>query len=294
MESQRFQYYAFISYSHADEKWAKWLHKKLENYKLPNTIRKESGGRIPKYIRPVFRDQTDLGLGSLQQSLRQELMDSRFLIIIASPNSAKSYWVNREIQTFQELGRGDRIIPFIVKGFTDAGDEDDQCYPPAMRTKSGDCILGASLEELSPEQALIKIIAAVLGLKYDQLYNRHLRRERKKKQLFASTMGFLLVTMGMCSYGYWDYNRIKVEYFAKYIEKWGIPEGIIREVNVLMENQQKQLDIIGEGFQGLNVRMDKMEPMIDGLVEDMDIIKPMIKNINNRLTETEVILKKVK
>lgn len=67
MDNQRFQYYAFISYSHADEKWAKWLQKKLENYKLPNIIRKESDGRIPMHIRPVFRDQTDLGLGNLEQ-----------------------------------------------------------------------------------------------------------------------------------------------------------------------------------------------------------------------------------
>jgi hypothetical protein len=69
---------------------------------------------------------------------------------------------------------------------------------------------------------------------------------------------------------------------------------IIREVNVLMENQRQQFNTFGEGLQGLNDRMDKMEPMMDGLVEDMDTIKPMIKNINNRLIETEIILKKVK
>jgi len=27
---QQFKYRAFISYSHSDEEWAKWLHKSLE------------------------------------------------------------------------------------------------------------------------------------------------------------------------------------------------------------------------------------------------------------------------
>ena len=33
--------YAFISYKREDEKWAKWLQRKLESYKLPVVIREE-------------------------------------------------------------------------------------------------------------------------------------------------------------------------------------------------------------------------------------------------------------
>ncbi len=176
MEKERFQYYVFISYSHLDQKWAKWLQKKLENYQLPSIIRKESDGNLPKYIRPVFRDQTDLGIGKLDLSIRQELADSRYLIVICSPNSAKSEYVNKEIKSFQEMGRGDRIIPFIIDGSTDAKEDNRQCYPPALRDES-DLILGASLKELKPEEALIKTVAAILGLKYPQLYMRHQRRD---------------------------------------------------------------------------------------------------------------------
>ena len=122
MTDKRFEYYAFISYSHKDEKWAKWLQKRLEQYKLPSLIRKESGGRLPKHVRPIFRDQTDIGTGDLQQSLRSELEDSRYLIVVCSPNSAKSEWVDKEIRHFKDLGRGDRIIPFIVDGTPDAPD----------------------------------------------------------------------------------------------------------------------------------------------------------------------------
>ncbi len=108
MNDQRFEYYAFISYSHKDQKWAEWLQRKLESYRLPVKIRQESEGRLPKQIRPVFRDQTDISLGSVMHSLRTELQDSRFLIVICSPNSANSEWVNKEIRHFRSMGRGDR------------------------------------------------------------------------------------------------------------------------------------------------------------------------------------------
>ena len=32
------RYKAFISYSHSDEKWAKWLHRRLEAYKAPKAV----------------------------------------------------------------------------------------------------------------------------------------------------------------------------------------------------------------------------------------------------------------
>ena len=57
MERQ-YKNYAFISYKREDEKWAKWLQRKLENYKLPAVIRKESLN-MPKYIRPGFQCRGD-------------------------------------------------------------------------------------------------------------------------------------------------------------------------------------------------------------------------------------------
>jgi hypothetical protein len=33
-----YQYWAFISYSHADAAWAQWLHHELETYRVPKTL----------------------------------------------------------------------------------------------------------------------------------------------------------------------------------------------------------------------------------------------------------------
>ena len=35
---QDYKYKAFISYSHSDEKWARWLHRSLENYRVPKRL----------------------------------------------------------------------------------------------------------------------------------------------------------------------------------------------------------------------------------------------------------------
>lgn len=69
---QEYDYSAFISYKREDEKWAKWLQNHLERYSIPATIRKDIP-RIPKRIKPVFRDKTDLGAGGLSYSIHKEL-----------------------------------------------------------------------------------------------------------------------------------------------------------------------------------------------------------------------------
>lgn len=45
------RYAAFISYSHTDGEWAKWLHEKLEGYVLPE--KKEKAAKAPKQPKPA-------------------------------------------------------------------------------------------------------------------------------------------------------------------------------------------------------------------------------------------------
>ena len=135
---ERYDYYAFISYSHKDEVWAKWLQTSLESYKLPSIIRKESNG-LPKKIRPIFRDKTDITPGNkIRENLRRELESSRYLIVICSTNSAQSQYVNHEVETFEKMGRSDRIIPVIVEGHPNASNPEEECYCPALRDEDND------------------------------------------------------------------------------------------------------------------------------------------------------------
>jgi hypothetical protein len=54
------KYWAFLSYSHTDQKWGDCLHKALETYRVPRRlIGKESrDGKIPARLFPIFRSDT--------------------------------------------------------------------------------------------------------------------------------------------------------------------------------------------------------------------------------------------
>jgi len=221
-----YDYYAFISYSRKDEAWAKWLQKKMEQYKLPTILRKEENS-LPKKIRPIFRDKTDLTGGQLGDALRRELDSSKKLIVICSPASARSEWVNKEVQRFINNGRITDIIPFIVRGTPNSGDE-NECFPPALKLSEEEQLLGVSVVELGKKDALLRVIAGLLGIKFDQLKRRHEQR-RKRQNLIASaiTLAFFLA-VGFFGYNVWDYYVPHEAYYADYVLKWGVPEGITK------------------------------------------------------------------
>ena len=216
-------YYAFISYKREDEKWAKWLQRKLENYKLPAVIRKENTD-IPKYIRPVFRDKTDLGGGVLSEQLRSELLNSKFLIAVCSPHATESEWVNKEVQTFIDEGRAEQIVPFIVDGIPHADNPQEECFPKALLELPQEKeLLGINVQEVGKEMAVVRLVATLLGLRFDTLWQRH-RRRVVHRRINVGVIALLLFLIGLFV---WDYNRPTYACFADYVDRYGVPEGVI-------------------------------------------------------------------
>src|SRR3954469_17730921 len=112
------EYWAFISYSHQNRAWGEWLHRKLETFPVPKALVNtpgRDGEPIPGRIFPVFRDREELPTSANLSSIIEEaLAHSRYLIVICSPQSAKSRWVNEEILRYKRLGREDRVLALIV------------------------------------------------------------------------------------------------------------------------------------------------------------------------------------
>ena len=113
MTPEQKHYYAFVSHSSRDAKIALWLRDKLVNYNIPASIRKEN--QMPKRLRPVFIYQTDLVGANLRDALQRELEDSQWLIVVCSPDGAKSQYVNGEVEHFINTGRANRIIPLFCR-----------------------------------------------------------------------------------------------------------------------------------------------------------------------------------
>ena len=223
MGSQEFKYFAFISYSGKNEKWAKWLHTKLEHYHIPATLCKENPN-IPKKIRPVFWYKKDLSGTKLKEALEKELEVSQYLIVICSPDSAKSDWVNDEVKSFIAKGRSKYIIPFIVDGVPHSVNENDECFPESLRNlPREEEIRGISVQEDGKQHALVDVVATMFNVSFDTLWLRHKRRERNIRNLCIVICTFMMI----CAFGVWDYTRTKVEYYADYVDCWGIPHGVI-------------------------------------------------------------------
>lgn len=223
MASQEFKYFAFISYSGKDEKWAKWLHTKLEHYHIPATLCKENPN-IPKKIRPVFWYKKDLSGTKLKEALEKELEVSQYLIVICSPDSAKSDWVNDEVKSFTARGRSKYIIPFIVDGVPHSANDNNECFPESLRNlPREEEIRGISVQEDGKQHALVDVVATMFGVSFDTLWQRHKRRERNIRNLWISICAFMMV----CAFGIWDYTRTKVEYYADWVDCNGIAQGII-------------------------------------------------------------------
>ena len=107
---QIYRYRAFISYSHADEQIAKWLHRRLENYRLPKqfVVNKDlPNNRLGK----IFRDRDELASSdNLSVSIQTALSESECLVVICTPDSAQSTWVNEEIKLFKQLRSNERVF----------------------------------------------------------------------------------------------------------------------------------------------------------------------------------------
>ena len=220
--SNDFTYFAFISYSHKDQKWAEWIQRAIEHYKLPAIIRKEVQKPLPKRIAPIFRDATDLGVDVLVDGLHEELEKSRFLIVVCSPNSAKpnaegKHFVDEEVRHFCDAGRAKQIIPVIVEGTP------QESFGPVLKSKE---ILALDATKQSKARILNDIVAKILGLKPDVLWRRAERERRKQRTIRSILCGVLAFFVAFAGYFTWDANRTVKNYYADYVDSFGLPEGI--------------------------------------------------------------------
>ena len=76
MQKNEYLYYAFISYRHIDQKWAKWLKHKLQAYRLPTRTSKQHQN-LPKRLSPIFYD-VNLLPGGVNEQIKEELNGNSF------------------------------------------------------------------------------------------------------------------------------------------------------------------------------------------------------------------------
>jgi hypothetical protein len=259
-------YDAFISYRHVerDRKWAAWLIDALERYRVPKNLQDKG---LPPRLRKVFRDEDEVPASSdLNDQIKDALAASRFLIVICSAFTPRSKWVEREIEIFNELGRGDQVLALLTEG------EPGDSFPSAMLVRHRRVVdpdgttrivkedkeplaadvrprKGQSAEELK-RLALLRLVATILGVKFDDLRQREQERERHGKLVWAAAAAALVVVIGGLGLGYWEMMRPSTTYYRESVWRRGVPEGL----GAIDENTRKHR---GASY-GVTVRRDSL------------------------------------
>jgi formylglycine-generating enzyme required for sulfatase activity len=206
---ESYRYAAFISYRHVepDRRWARWLHRTLEGYRVPASARRDLG--LPGRIGRAFRDEDEVSASAdLNAEIEKALQESHFLIVVCSPRAPGSKWVNREIERFREMGRGDRILALLVEG------EPKEAFPPALREIRSVAVPDTPavefIEEIEPlaadvresrlgsrryigRMASLRIAATLLGCRFDDLRRRD--RERRQRRLVAISVAAMALVL---------------------------------------------------------------------------------------------------
>ena len=202
---KEFKYDAFISYRHSelDKFVAENLHKSLETYDLPKSV-KEKFGLEGKTIRRIFRDRDELPLSSnLEDPIVDALNNSKYLIVICSPRLKESLWCKKEIETFKKVRGRKNIFCVLIEGEPEDSFPEEVLYDEKTVTdekgkkkKVKELIepLAADVRGKNKKEVLklikeekLRLIAPMYNLDYDDLKQRHKLR-RMKKMIFTSTI----------------------------------------------------------------------------------------------------------
>jgi len=167
------KYVAFISYSRKDKKIVNDLYKYLEKHfkqKINAEDRKQN---------VIFIDKLGLNSGEiLDEQIENALENSKYLIVICSCNVAKySFWVDKEIEYFAELGKIENIKPIIING--EPNSNDNECYPNSLKSYLRKNILCANYKE-DGKEAFDRILAELENLSYPEFVAK-IKREKRIK-----------------------------------------------------------------------------------------------------------------
>ena len=210
------KYTAFICYRHKplDAKAAKAIQRRLEYYVIPSRIKKDKG---IKKVGRCFRDENKLQAShNLSESIKNALKNSKWLIVICTPDLPKSKWCLTEIETFIKLHGRENILTVLLAG------EPKECFPEILCVEEqqpdgiyikkepfatdirSDNTIGMNFK-LHNEK--LRLLAPILGVKFDDL--KHQATVRLQRIIII--MSFLAILLFGLLYAYVNYKNKQLE-----------------------------------------------------------------------------------
>ena len=183
------EYIAFISYRHKplDIAVAKRLHQQIERYRIPAKL---AAGRDSRRLGRVFRDQDELPLSSDQSASIYEALDhAQFLIVVCTPETPKSVWVQREISYFLEHHDRNNVLVVLADGRPEESFPDqlvhiydaDGNVIGSTEPLAANIVGGSTREVLRKlDEDKLRLFAALIGCSYDSLFQREKRYRARR------------------------------------------------------------------------------------------------------------------
>lgn len=185
-------YRAFVSYSHADTDAARRLQRRLEVYRVPRRLAKRVSplGRTHGGVGPIFRDREDFPASAdLSASVRLAISRSLALVVLCSPDAARSIWVAREIALFRAIHPDRPVLAALIAG------EPAESFPQGLHADGLEPV-AADFRRTGdgPRLAFLKVVAGILGIPLDELIQRDAqRRQRRVMAVTAASVAAMLV-----------------------------------------------------------------------------------------------------
>src|SRR5271156_3757489 len=198
----RMQYDAFLSYAHRDKDVTSAIQKGLHQI-----------GRRVGQLRAlrVFRDDTNLTANpDLWGKITEALQDSRFMIVVLSPQSAASHWVNEEVKHWLDQRGHEGLMLVLAEGRL-AWDAERGRFDPEQSTAAPPVLtqLGSlpaeplyidvsgdapwELGSLAFRDKVTSLAAPIHGKPKDDLTGDDLREQRRSRRLRRAAIAGLAV-----------------------------------------------------------------------------------------------------
>jgi hypothetical protein len=198
-------YDAFVSYSHAKDKPIASA--------LQSVVQKLGKPWYRRRALRLFRDDTSLSATPhLWPTIEQALGQSRFLILLASPEAAASQWVNKEVAYWLEHKSADTLLIAVTDGALSwdaaANDFDGHAntpLPPALKGRFAaepkwvDLTAyrgGADKRDAKFTELAADFAAAIRGMPKEDLLSQEVKQQRRALRLAWSAACALLVLVG--------------------------------------------------------------------------------------------------
>src|SRR5882757_2366905 len=212
-------YDAFVSYSHAKDKPIAAA--------VQSVIQRLGKPWYRRRALRVFRDDTSLSATpGLWPSIEQALGQSRFLILLASPEAAASPWDGKELSYWLDHKSADTLLIALTDGelawdneIGDFARRERVPLPPLLRgrfptePKWVDLAAyrnGADRRDARFTELAADFAAAIHGMPKEDLLSQELRQQRRALQLASSAAILLLGLTGAAGWQWWEAERAKV------------------------------------------------------------------------------------